>query len=317
MRAAVFERYGPPDVVQIREVTDPAVGAGEVLVKVRATTLSAADWRLRKAEPFFVRLMAGLTRPKRTVLGLEFAGVVEKAGADASRFGVGDRVFGSAGFAFGAHAERLAVSEDALTPAPDNLGDDGAAAILFGGVTALHFLRTASVAPGQKVLIYGASGCVGTSAVQLAKRFGATVTAVCSGANLDLVRAIGADEVIDYARGDFSSAGPVYDVVFDTVGKAGLGRSLRALRRGGILLQAAPAPLWWLAAPILAATGHAKIISGLARPEAGDREFFRRLIAAGELRPVIGARFAFEDIAEAHRYAESGRKVGSAVVIVA
>ncbi len=239
MKAAVYSRYGPPDVVQIRDVGKPVPGDNEVLVRICATTVCAADWRLRKADPFLVRFLNGVWKPtKFKILGMELAGNVESVGHSVTRFRVGDQVFGSTGFRFGAHAEYVCLPEDgALTIKPINMALEEAAAMLFGGVSALHFLRKANIQPGQRVLIYGASGSVGTFAIQLAKNFGAQVTGVCSTTNLDMVKSLGADAVIDYTREDFSAAGPVYDVVVDTIGSSGFSRSLRSLKRGGVYVR--------------------------------------------------------------------------------
>jgi NADPH:quinone reductase-like Zn-dependent oxidoreductase len=239
MKAAVYSRYGPPEVVQIKDVEKPVPRDNEVLVRIHATTVCAADWRFRKADPFFIRFMNGLWRPKRiNIMGMELAGEVESVGKSVTRFGAGDPVFGSTGFKFGAHAEYACLPEDGLLAIkPVNMTHEEAAAVLFGGVTALDFLRRAKIQAGQKVLIYGASGSVGVFAVQLAKNFGAQVTAVCSTANLDLVKSLGADEVVDYTKDDFSRAGRVYDMVFDSVGKSGFSRSLKSLKRGGFYVQ--------------------------------------------------------------------------------
>ena len=234
MKAAVYRRYGPPDVVHVEDVPKPSSRDNEVLVRVHATTVAAADWRMRKADPFFVRLMTGLWRPKKPILGMEFSGTVESVGSSVTRFRAGDQVFGSTGFKFGAQAEYVCVPEDGmLATKPINMTLEEAAAVLFGGISALHFLRKAKIQAGQKVLIYGASGSVGVFAVQLAKHFGAHVTGVCSTANLELVKSLGDDEVVDYTREDFSKAGRVYDIVCDTVGKSGFSRSLKSLKRGG------------------------------------------------------------------------------------
>src|SRR5438477_4271450 len=242
MKAAVYTRYGPPDVLEIKDVEKPVPADNEVLVRVHATTVCAADWRLRKADPFMVRFMNGLRRPKKfNVLGTEFAGTVESVGKAVTRFREGDEVFGSPGFKFGAHAEYICLPQDGLLAIkPVNMTFEEAAAVLFGGFSALHFLKKAKVHVGQKVLVYGASGSVGVFAVQLAKHFGASVTGVCSTANLDLVKSLGADAVVDYTREDFSSAGRIYDVVVDTVGKAGFSRTLKSLKRGGPYVRIAP-----------------------------------------------------------------------------
>jgi 2-desacetyl-2-hydroxyethyl bacteriochlorophyllide A dehydrogenase len=319
MKAAVFRKYGPPDVLTIEDVEKPAPRDDEVLVRVHATTVCTPDWRFRSAKPsFFIRPMIGLRRPakKFNILGLEFAGQVEQVGAKVSRFAVGDRVFGSTGFKMGAHAQYVCVPEHrGLAKTPDTVTDEQAAAIPFGGISALHFLRLAKVAAGQKVLIYGASGSVGTYAVQLAKHFGAHVTAVCSTANLDLVRSLGADHAIDYTKEDFSSDGRIYDVVFDAVGKTHARQSVRPLKRGGFYvlvganLSAILGGIW------LKLSGAGRSIGGMARAQPGDLDLLGGLVAAGKVSPVIGRRFALDEITEAHRYAESGHKRGNAVVI--
>jgi NADPH:quinone reductase-like Zn-dependent oxidoreductase len=324
MKAAVYDKYGPPDVVKVREVAKPVPGDNEVLVRVLATTVCAGDWRMRKADPFIARFMNGLFRPKKVrILGLEFAGKVESVGKAVTRFRVGDEVFGSRGFRFGTHAEYVCLPEDgSIAVKPVNMTLEEAAAVLFGGISALHFLRKAKIEAGQRVLVYGASGSVGVFTVQLAKHFGAYVVGVCSTSNLDLVKSLGADEVVDYTSEDFSSAGRVYDTVFDTVGKSGFSRSLKSLKRGGRyvrvggsgrLLDFAGEILWrmWISA-----TGAAKVIGGVARAEAGDLPFLKGLIEAGELRTVIDRRYSLEQIAEAHGYVEAGHKKGHVVIVL-
>jgi NADPH:quinone reductase-like Zn-dependent oxidoreductase len=324
MKAAVYTRYGPPDVLEIKDVEKPVPKENEVLVRVHATTVCAADWRLRKADPFLVRFMNGLRSPtKIRILGAEFAGTVESVGKAVTRFREGDQVFGSNGFKFGAHAEYVCLREDALLAIkPVNMTFEEAAAVLFGGVSALHFLRKAKIQAGQKVLIYGASGSVGVFAVQLAKHFGAHVTGVCSTANLDLVKSLGADQVVDYTREDFSKAGRVYDVVFDTVGKSGFSRSLKSLKRGGFyVLVGGSGRLSSILAVILrgiwvSLTGTAKVVSGVAHAAAGDQSFLRELLEAGKLRTVIDRRYSLDEIAEAHRHAEAGHKKGHVVILL-
>ena len=324
MKAAVYRRYGPPNVVQIEEVEKPVPRDNEVLVRIHATTVCAADWRFRKADPFLIRFINGLWRPKRfNILGKEFAGTVESVGSAVARFSAGDQVFGAAGFGPGAHAEYLCVPEDGrLAIKPVNMTMEEAAAVLFGGFSALHFLRRAKIQAGQRVLIYGASGSVGVFAVQLAKHFGAHVTGVCSTANLELVKSLGADEVVDYTREDFSSAGRVYDIVLDTVGRSGFSRSLRSLKRGGFYVRigASGGTVSILGGMVRAMwvslTGPAKVIGGVARGAAGDQSFLKELIEAGKLRTVIDRRYSLDQIAEAHRYAEAGHKKGHVVVVV-
>jgi NADPH:quinone reductase-like Zn-dependent oxidoreductase len=318
MKAAVYRRYGPPDVVRIEDVEKPAPRDNEVLVRIHATTICAADRRLRGADPFFVRLMAGFWKPKVHILGMELAGTVEAVGKAVTRFRAGDQVFGGTGFQFGAHAEYVCVPEDGrLAAKPANMTFEEAAGVLFGGFSALHFLKKANIQAGQKVLIYGASGSVGTFAVQLAKHFGAHVTGVCSTANLELVRSLGADQVVDYTREDFSMAGRVYDVVFDTVGKSGLRRTLRCLKRGGFYLRAAAIDLPAILGGVWASrTGAAKVIGGVVSGTAEDQAFLKGLIEAGKLRTAIDRTYSLEDIAEAYRYVDTGHKKGHVVIVL-
>ncbi len=322
MKAAVYHRYGPPEVVRIEEVPRPVPGPNEVLVRVHATTVCAADWRLRKADPFIARFFTGLTRPgKIPILGMEYSGVVEEVGRSVTRFKPGDAVFGSTLLRMGAHAEYLCAPEDGpIAGKPVNMDFQQAAAVMFGALTAWAFLRRAEIQPGQKVLIYGASGSVGVFAVQIARRLGAEVTGVCSTRNLETVRSLGADAVIDYTREDFASAGPVYDVIFETVGKSSFRRGLKALKRGGIYLTCAPMPLLFV--PLLGGflgrrAGARKVT--MAPAKGSPRESaasIKALVESGAIRTVIDKVFPFEDIVEAHRLAEGGHKRGHAVVAI-
>jgi NADPH:quinone reductase-like Zn-dependent oxidoreductase len=319
MKAAVFNRYGPPEVLQIEDVEKPVPKDNEVLVRIYATTVCTADWRIRKADPFIVRFMIGLWRPTKIhIFGMEFAGKIESTGKAVTRFAEGDQVFGGTGFKFGAHAEYACLPEDGtLAIKPVNMTYEEAAAVFFGGVSALYFLKKGEIQAGQKVLIYGASGSVGTFAVQLAKHFGAHVTGVCSTANLELVKSLGADEVIDYTREDFSKAGRVYDVIVDTVGKSGYWRSMKSLKRGGFYVLVTIAVLSSTLGRMWASlTGAGKVISGGARPDPGDQALLKGLIEAGELRTVIDRRYSLEQIADAHRYVEAGHKKGNVVIVV-
>jgi len=323
MKAAVYTSYGPPDVLHIEEVEKPTPGDGEILIRVRATQVTAADYRIRGSNfpPMFwlpARIGFGLTRPKKRILGTNLAGEVEAVGKDVTRFKEGDRVFGSSGTRLGAYAEYVCLPEAAaLTTTPDNATHEEATAVPFGAFTALYFLRDlGNIRSEQSALIYGASGAVGTAAVQLARHFGAEVTGVCSTANLELVRSLGADTVIDYTREDFAGNGRRYDLIFETVGKSPVTRGKGALKPGGVYLAnligpSALAQMLWTSV-----TGGKRVKSGVASEKREDLIFLKELFEAGELRPVIDRRYPLERIAEAHGYAETGHKKGNVVVTV-
>jgi NADPH:quinone reductase-like Zn-dependent oxidoreductase len=240
MRAAVYFQYGPPDVLRLKDVEKPTPKENEILLRVKATAVNSGDWRLRKADPFAVRFIFGLIRPKINILGSVFSGVVESVGEDVKLFKVGDIVFGHTDMSFGSYAEYKCLPENAsIALKPANISHNEAAVIPFGGVTALHFIKKAMIKPGQKVLVIGASGAVGSAAVQLAKSFGAVVTGVCSSANIALVKSIGADKVIDYTKEDFNKNGETYDVIFDTVKAISVSRSIKSLNKNGRLILSA------------------------------------------------------------------------------
>jgi NADPH:quinone reductase-like Zn-dependent oxidoreductase len=311
VKAAVCTKYGPPEVLQIKEVEKPTPKDNQVRIRVFATTVTSGDVRIRKADPWLVRLFAGLTKPRKPIIGSEVAGEVEALGKDARQFKVGDQVFGAS---VSAYAEYTCVRDGGPRGIkPANMTFEEAAAIPFGALSALHFLRKGSIRRGQSVLIYGASGGVGTAAVQLAKHFGAEVTGVCSTANLELVRSLGADHVIDYTKEDFAKPA-TYDIIFHTVGKAGFSRSMKSLKKNGIFLSALALP------PILrklwASVNGKRVVGGIAKPKAEDLVFLKELIEAGELRSVIDRRYPLEQIAEAHRYVERGHKKGNVVITV-
>jgi NADPH:quinone reductase-like Zn-dependent oxidoreductase len=322
MKAVVYTKYGPPDVLQIKEVEKPTPKDNEVLVRVHATSVTAADVRLRSftVPPLFwlpARMAIGFTKPKNTILGLELAGEIEAVGKDVKSFKKGDKIFGSAGFGSGTYVEYKCIPETGVVATkPANMSYEEAAAVPFGGFTALHFLRKAKIQDGQKVLIYGASGCVGTFAVQLAKYFGAEVTGVCSTTNLELVKSLGADKVIDYTKEDFSRSGQTYDVIFETVGKSSFSRGIRSLKKKGVYLadiiglSSIIGKLW------LSMTSSKKVILGMARANVEDLNFLKELIEAGKIRSIIDRSYPLEQIAEAHRYADLGHKKGNVVITI-
>jgi NADPH:quinone reductase-like Zn-dependent oxidoreductase len=322
MRAAVVTRYGPPEVVEIRDVPAPVPQDNEVLVRVHASTVCFGD-RIIRSGPLLVRLMNGLRRPKARILGVDLAGTVTAVGKNVTRFAPGDLVFGSRGDKFGAHAEFACVAEDGfLAHKPACMSLEEAASVFVGGVCALYFLRKAGIRPGERVLVHGASGSLGTFAVQLAKCYGAHVTGVCGPTNVDLVKSLGADAVIDYTRQDFVGDGPVYDVICDVMGKAGFPAGVRALKpRGRYLLVGFSGGLLAILAALLRGAwlhlrGRVLFMAGVARPVQADLEFLKTLIEDGRLRAVVGRTYPLTDIVEAYRYADTDHKVGNVVVVI-
>jgi NADPH:quinone reductase-like Zn-dependent oxidoreductase len=317
MRAAVHTRYGGPQVVRITEVDKPRAAVDELLVRVHATTVNRTDSAYRAAKPFFIRLFTGLMRPKVTVLGNEFAGEVEAVGRDVSMFEVGDRVFGYNEGPFGAHAEYMTIPQDgsvAVIPASSSFAE--AAPGTEGSHYALAFIKRAGIRSGQSVLVNGATGAIGSAAVQLVKSLGADVTAVCGTENLELVRGLGADRVIDFTAEDFTEDDQTYDVILDAVGKSSFGRCKQLLKPGGAYLSSELGPL--AQNPILALV--TPLFRGkrvlFAIPE-HDREmviYLKELIGSGEFTPVIDRTYRLDQIGEAYRYAETGQKIGSLVI---
>jgi NADPH:quinone reductase-like Zn-dependent oxidoreductase len=321
MRAAICTSYGGPEVVRLAEVPPPVARDDEILVRVHATTVASGDCRLRGANfpagfGLLARLAFGITRPRQPILGTELAGVVESTGARVTRFRPGDEVFAMSGAKFGCHAEYKALrAHGPIAPKPANLALADAAALAFGGTTALHFLRgPGRLQRGERVLVNGASGAVGVAAIQLARHFGAHVTGVCSARNTALVRSLGAAAAIDYATTDFAECGERWDVVLDTVGNASFARGRHALNPGGRLLLVAGTLGEMLKAPIQSLSGTVKVAGGTAPERAEDLMTLKRLCEAGEFTPVIDSRFAFDRIAAAHARADTGRKVGSVLV---
>lgn len=315
MTAAVYTNYGAPEVLQIKTVAKPSPKAHEILIKIHATGVSSGDCRLRRANPFAVRFFFGLFKPKKAILGGILAGEVLQVGEAVTSYKVGERVFGMTGMSFGAYAEYKCLPETAsLTQIPDGISYASAAAIPFGGLTALHFIQKAKVQPGQKVLIYGASGAVGTAAVQLAKYFGAEVTGICSSSNVEMVQSIGADKVIDYTKTDFSTVDERYDVVFDTVGKALVSSQLKVLKANGLLIQGAANPSQMLQGAWAGMTSNRKILSGVIKETAEGMAFLAKLMESGNLKPVIDKTYPLSQIADAHRYVDAGHKKGNVVI---
>lgn len=317
MMAIVHDRYGPPEVLHLEEVERPAPGNDEILVRIHATTVSRTDCGLRAAHPFFARFITGLRRPKERILGMEFAGEVVEVGASVTEFAVGDRVFGARGS--GAHAEFIAIRESApVARMPPGMSFEEAAAVCDGASLALPCLRGGGVGPGRSVLVYGASGAIGTAAVQLAAAFGAEVSAVCGTANLELVRSLGASEVIDYTSRDFTKNGRTYDVIFDAVGKHSFRRSRGSLKPGGTFLETDLGFAWHVPWLILATRwiGDKQVKMGIPHFKKADVLLIKELIESGKFRAVIDRRYPIEDAVEATRYVETGQKTGNVVLLV-
>jgi NADPH:quinone reductase-like Zn-dependent oxidoreductase len=319
MKAAVQRRYGPPEVVLIAEVDKPAPGDNEVLVKVHATTVNRTDCACRAARPFFMRLFTGLVRPRAAVLGTEFAGVVEAVGSGVTSFQPGDKVFGYNEGRFGAHAEYLSIPADgSLAAMPANVTCQQAAPGTEGSHYALAHIRAAKIRSGQDVLVYGATGAIGSAAVQLLKSLGATVTAVCGTGHMELVRGLGADRVIDYTAGDFTRDEQKYDVVLDSVGKSSFGQCKRLLKPDGIYISSelgprAQNPFLALIAPL---HGGKKVLFPIPKHDQLMVRYLRGLIESGEFKPVIDRTYPLDQIVEAYRYVETGQKTGNVVIIL-
>ena len=320
MRAAVHTKYGPPEVVRIADVEMPTVGDHDVLIKVHVTTVNRTDCGFRAAEPFFVRLLTGLRRPRRTILGSEFAGVVEEVGGGVTSFAVGDDVFGFSEWRFGAHAEHLSMPDDgSLATMPANVTYDQAAASTEGSHYALSMIQKAKIKRGQDVMVYGATGAIGSAAVQLLKSFGVSVTAVCDTKNLNLVRGLGADRVIDYTAEDFTKDAQRYDAVMDAVGKSSFGRCKPLLKPRGVYLSSDLGPLslnpiLGLITPLFGGKRVMFPIPPKYRQE--EVRFFQGMLASGAFKPVIDRRYPLDQIVEAYRYVETGQKVGNVVITV-
>jgi NADPH:quinone reductase-like Zn-dependent oxidoreductase len=328
MKAIVWTKYGPPEGLQLKEVEKPTPKDNEVLIKIHATTASAGDCEMRRLKfPFLLglplRLYNGLRKPRRiTILGQELAGEIESVGKNITRFKKGDQVFAALGFGMGAYAEYISLPEEptemegVLANKPVNMTFEEAAAVPVGGLNALHFLRQGNIRSGQKVLINGAGGSIGTIGIQFAKSLGSEVTAVDSTSKLDMLSSIGADHVIDYTQEDFTKTGDTYDVIFDVVGKASFSGCIRSLKKNGIYLLAYPGLSHMIRGLWTSMRSSKKVIGGNASYKTEDLVFLKDLIEAGKIKSVIDRRYPLEEAVEAHRYVEKGGKKGNVIITV-
>ena len=329
MNAIVWTKYGSPDGLQLKEVQKPTPKDDEILIKIHATTVTAGDCEMRRLElplmlSFPVRLYAGFLKPKRiTILGQELAGEVEKIGKNVNSFKVGDQVFGTTGFGFGAYAEHICLPgepggiEGALVSIPANMTYEEAAAVPTAGFEALHYLRKANIQPGNKVLIIGGGGSIGTYSIQLAKYFGAEVTGVDSTEKLDLMRSLGADHVHDYTKEDINNYGDSYDLIIDVVGRNSVSRRLKLLKPDGYYFLAYAGLSHIILSIWVSMTSNKKLKIESATQEKEDLLFLKKLIEAGKIKSIIDRSFTLEQIPEAHRYVETGRKIGNVAITVA
>jgi NADPH2:quinone reductase len=318
MKAMIYTKYGSPDVFELKEVKKPTPKDNEVLIRIYATTVTAADCLMRRGDTIISRLFLGLRKPRRKILGTELAGEIENTGKNVKDFKKGDQVYGFTGFGLGAYAEYNCMPENgSLVIKPVNLNYEEAAAVVDGASTALFFLKDkANIQSGQKVLIIGASGSVGTFAVQIAKYFNAEVTGVCSTANLDLVKSLGADKVIDYSKDDFSKNGETYDIIFDTVGKSSFSHSKGSLNEKGKYLLTNGGLKYRFWGIWTSLVGGKKIISAMSIEKTEALIFIKKLIEAEEIKLMVDRSYPLEKIASAHSYVEKGHKKGNVIIKV-
>ncbi len=322
MKAIVYTKYGPPDVLQLKEVEKPTAKDDEVLIRIHAATVTAGDCEIRsfKIPLWFwlpLRIVMGIRKPRRPILGAELAGKIETVGSAVKRFKKGDQVFGSSGLRMGAYAEyKCQPATSGLAIKPANLSYEQAATISTGGLNSLHFLRKANIQKGEKVLINGAGGSIGTYGVQLAKLYGAEVTAVDSAKKLDMLKAIGADHVIDYRKEDFTKNGESYDVILEVAGKSSFSRGIRSLNPNGRYLLANPRVNTMLRGLWVSMTSSKNVIIEMAGEPVEDLIYIAELVEAGTIKSVIDKRYPLEELAEAHRYVDTGDKAGNVVITV-
>jgi NADPH:quinone reductase-like Zn-dependent oxidoreductase len=322
VKAIVCTKYGPPEVLQLKEVEKPIPRDNDVLIRVHAATVTKGDCELRSLKlptlwKLFIRIGFGFRAPRRKILGQELSGEIESVGSSVTRFKKGDQVFANTGLHLGAYAEYDCLPETGLIATkPANMSYEEAAAVPVGGLHSLHFLRKANIQSGQQVLIIGAAGTIGTIAVQLAKYYGAEVTGVDSTEKLGVLRYLDADRVIDYTKEDFTRSGEKYDLIFDTVGKSPYSRSVRSLKEGGSYLLGNPGLSRQIRAPWTSRASGKKVIGGTLSYKTQDLVFLKELIEAGKIRSVIDRRYPLEQTAEAHRYVDTGQKTGNVVVTV-
>ena len=323
MKAIIWTEYGPPEVLKLQELDKPKPNDNELLLKIHATSVTMGDCEMRnlKLSPalaFFMRIYNGINKPKRiTILGQDVAGVVEATGKNVKIFKVGDEIFGSTGFKMGAYAEYMCLPEDSeLAIKPINMTFEEAAAVPLGGLNAIYFLEKAKIQNGQKVLINGAGGSIGTYAVQIAKSSGATVTGIDSTEKLDMLRSIGAENVIDYTQEDFTKKGGKYDVIFDVVRKSSFSGCVRLLNTNGIYLQANHGTLRRIRGSLTSMRSSKRIVSGTAMEGTEDLNHLKKLIEEGKIKSVIDRQYSLEQIIEAHKYVETGQKKGNVVIKV-
>ncbi|MBC8061688.1 MAG: NAD(P)-dependent alcohol dehydrogenase [Clostridiaceae bacterium] len=323
MKAIVWTKYGSPEVLELKEVEKPIPKNNEVLIRIHATTVTAGDCEMRGLKismmlRLIIRIYFGLIKPRKTILGQELAGEIESVGKEVKLFRKGDQVFATSGINFGAYAEYICMPEKpkqgVLATKPANMTYEEAASVPVGGLEALHYLRKGNIQRGQKVLINGAGGSIGTSAIQLAKHFGAEVTGVDNTEKLDVMRSIGADKVIDFTREDFTKSGETYDVIFDVIGKSVFSHSVKSLKHNGRYLIGNPGLIQMVKGLWTTMTSNKKVMFGSAIQKTEDLIFLKELIEAGKIKQVIDRRYPIEQIVEAHRYVDNGHKKGNLVI---